>query len=133
MPPITEHCYDCGSEFVAFTASDGTCPDCGSPATPLIGDATVFDVRPTATVDTRLAEEVDELEVVVRDDTERLVAYTFATPEDGQPFAVAVTFDDVTIRRGDEFWSEVEGPAIVASAVEERVGEPPGPPDATSA
>jgi|GEM_PF-3085543 len=131
MPPITERCYDCGTEYVSFTAGDARCPDCGSPATPLVGEPTVLDVRSTAHVDTGLPDHVDELEVVVRDETDRLMAYAFADPEDGRPFAVAVTFDDVTIRRRDDNWSVIDGPVAVADAVEAEAGEPPGRPDAT--
>lgn len=133
MTALTDRCYDCGSEYVPLTVDDGCCPDCDSPATPLVGTPTVFDVRPIATVDLDTLPEDEAIEVLVRDDTDRLLAYAFAVPDSGHPYAVAITFEDATIRRGDEHWTAIDGPTCVVEAVAERLGEPPGrPPDATA-
>jgi len=130
MAELTDRCYDCGAEYVPFTVEDGRCPDCDSPATPLVGSPTLLDVRPLATLDADAFPDCDAIEVVVRDDTDRLLVYGFAAPHDERPYAVAITFEDVTIRRGDQHWSEIDGPDLVAEAVAQRLGRAPGsPPD----
>lgn len=131
MPSLTDRCYGCGAEYAPLIADDGHCPDCDSPATPLVGSPIVFDVRPTATIDLDTLPVDDATEVLVRDDTDRLIAYAFAVPTSGRPYAVAITFDDATIRRGDEHWSAIDGPVCVADAISERLGARPGsPPEA---
>lgn len=131
MPALTDHCYDCGLEYVPMIVDDGRCPDCDSPATPLVGEPTVLDVRQIATLDATSLPEDDAIEVLVRDDTDRLLRYAFAVPPDARPYAIAITFADVTIGRGDDHWGAIDGPYRVAAAVAEYVGRPPGqPPDA---
>lgn len=128
MSVLTDRCYDCGAEYVPLSVDDGRCPDCGSPATPIVGTPTVFDVRPPATLDLEGLPADDAIEVLVRDGTDRLLVYAFAVPEDGRPYAVAISFGDVTVRRSDEYWSGIDGPACVVEAVADAVGAPPGPP-----
>lgn len=128
MTALTDRCYDCGVEYVPLAVDDGQCPDCDSPATPLVGTPTVLDVRPLATFEDSALPEDDGIEVRVRDDTDRLIAYAFAVPSSGPPYAVAIAFEDATIHRGSEFWSTVDGPDCVAEAVADRVGTLPGPP-----
>lgn len=128
MTALTDRCYDCGDEYVPLAVDDGRCPECDSPATPLVGTPTVLDVRPLATFEDSALPEDEGIEVLVRDDTDRLIAYAFAVPSSGQPYAVAIAFEDATIHRGSEFWSTVEGPDCVAEAVADRVGAPPGSP-----
>ncbi|AGN02236.1 hypothetical protein L593_11455 [Salinarchaeum sp. Harcht-Bsk1] len=128
MSELTDRCFDCGTEYVPFTVENGRCPDCGSPATPIVGSPTVLDVRPLASVDADEVPGDDAIEVVVRDDTDRLIVYGFAVPAAGQSVAVAITFEDATIRRGDEHWDAIEGPDVVAEAVADSVGCRPGPP-----
>jgi len=132
MSALTDSCYECGAEYVPLAVDDGRCPDCGSPATPLVGTPTVLDVRPLNTLDIDAIPEDDAIEVLVRDDTDRLVVYAFAVPEDARPYAVAIGFGDVTIHWGDEHWAAIDGPACVATAVADRVGTPPGPPPSES-
>ncbi|WP_248516601.1 hypothetical protein [Salinarchaeum laminariae] len=132
MTTLTDRCYDCGTEYVPLAVDDGRCPDCDSPATPLVGTPTVLDVRPIATVDLDSLPVEEAIEVLVRDDTDRLIVYAFAVPSSGVPYAVAITFGDATIRRGDEHWASIEGPECVVDAVVDRVGEPPGRPPAAS-
>src|SRR6056297_3101107 len=132
MAELTQPCFDCGAASVPLTGQDGHCPDCGSPATTLVGTPTVLDVRPLATVDPDALPGDDAIEVVVRDDTDRLIVYGFAVSSAGQPFAVAVTFEDVTIRRGADHWAAIDGPECVAAAVERGVGARPGPPPGAS-
>lgn len=133
MTALTDRCYDCGVEHVPLTVDDGRCPDCDSPAMPLVGTPTVLDVRPLATVDLDAYPEDEAIEVLVRDDTDRLIAYAFAAPPTGRPYAVTITFEDATIHRGDAHWASIEGPTCVAEAVADRLGSRPGPPpDATA-
>lgn len=133
MSALTDRCYDCGTEYVPLSVDDGHCPDCGSPATPLVGTPTVFDVRPPATLDLGGLPAEDAIEVLVRDDTDRLLVYAFAVPEDGRPYAVAISFGDVAVRRGDEHWSAIDGPACVVEAVADAIGAPPGSPPTAQA
>lgn len=133
MSALTDRCYDCGAEYVPLSVDDGRCPDCDSPATPIVGTPRVFDVRPPASLDLEGLPAEGAIEVLVRDDTDRLLVYAFAIPQNGRPYAVAISFGDVTVRRGDEHWSAIDGPACVVEAVADAVGSPPGPPPSTGA
>lgn len=130
MTALTSTCYDCGVEYVPLGGDPGACPDCGSPATPLTGSPTVLDVRTAARLtDADDATDPDErvLEVVVSDETDRLVVYEVAVPSGAPARVDAVAFDDVVVRRSAETWSPVIVPDVVREAIEARTGRTPAP------
>lgn len=120
MPEFIDRCHACGSEYVPIATEPGACPDCGSAAVPLVGDPVVLDVRSLTRFDGPGAGDPDaapDLEVVVSDDTDRVVAFAVETADGGRAARIAAgTFGDETIRRTDEHWSEDVVPECVYEA-----------------
>jgi len=125
MSDLTAQCLACGSEYVPIATEPGECPDCGSPATPPVGDPLVLDVRAQASLDAAAgADAVPDLEVLVSDDTDRVITVTVETAEGGREARIAgATFGDETVTRSDEHWSEDVVPDCVYEQATEYLAD----------
>lgn len=126
MSDLTAQCLACGVEYVPIATEPGTCPDCGSAATPPVGEPVVLDVRTRASIGTADgdADEVPDLEVLVSDDTDRVISVAVETADGGRAARIAgVTFGDEALTRSHEHWSEDVVPDCVYEQATEYLAD----------
>lgn len=125
MPDFTDACLTCGVEYVPIATEPGECPDCGSAATPLVGDPTVLDVRTKASL--RGGDgpgDSPDLEVRVSDDTDRVIAFAIETADGGHAARIAgAAFEDDVVIRTHDHWDESVVPECVYEAATEYLAD----------
>ena len=119
-------CFECEHVYSVLGTPPAVCPNCGSRAVPPVGTLTVLETRQQERKETvvrrALTGEVTVLEVVLADETDRLLVFYVTGIDRNEPRITVARYDDVRFSVTDEMWTREAVPDAAIDAAEDELG-----------
>lgn len=119
-------CFECDHVYSVLGTPPAVCPNCGSRAVPPVGSLSVLETRQQERKETvvrrELTGEVTVLELVLADETDRLLVFYVTGIDRDEPRITVARYDDVRFSVNDEMWTREAVPDAAIDAAEGELG-----------